>query len=384
LADGGVKEFEMNRLIIVGNGFDLAHGLKTSYVDFIFWYLNTKIISVLETGINHSDSIMDIQMNEYRSHYSGSIKYVSNINDLFNDENLFWCASQGVVFTHSSKDKIETTLPVKIIIKSQFFANMVNKEGNWTDIEKNYFVALLATKSTKSYLKSKYKILNREFECLKQELLKYIQIIDKEFSESIENVDLHKLAKGSFFYHLLEWGPNDSRLSQEVDTSKTQFLIVNFNYTNVIRQYRNKLKDPIEHFALPIINIHGNCLNNEIIFGYGDESHSQYQELEDQDDNELLKNMKSFYYGFSDGYSKLMAFVNGDDFVVDIIGHSLGLSDRLLFREIFERENCKFIKLFHRGNKTSYFFKRIALSRHFKDNTNMRNKVMVYSEKDAF
>ena len=29
----------MNRLIIIGNGFDLAHGLKTSYHDFILHYL---------------------------------------------------------------------------------------------------------------------------------------------------------------------------------------------------------------------------------------------------------------------------------------------------------------------------------------------------------
>ncbi|MBK8620257.1 MAG: hypothetical protein IPN79_00480 [Saprospiraceae bacterium] len=28
----------MNRLILVGNGFDLAHGMKTSYADFILWY----------------------------------------------------------------------------------------------------------------------------------------------------------------------------------------------------------------------------------------------------------------------------------------------------------------------------------------------------------
>ena len=31
----------MNRLIIIGNGFDLAHGLKTSYCDFIHDYLLT-------------------------------------------------------------------------------------------------------------------------------------------------------------------------------------------------------------------------------------------------------------------------------------------------------------------------------------------------------
>ena len=28
----------MNRLVLIGNGFDLAHGLKTSYKDFINWY----------------------------------------------------------------------------------------------------------------------------------------------------------------------------------------------------------------------------------------------------------------------------------------------------------------------------------------------------------
>ena len=28
----------MNRLIVIGNGFDMAHGLKTSYKDFIEWY----------------------------------------------------------------------------------------------------------------------------------------------------------------------------------------------------------------------------------------------------------------------------------------------------------------------------------------------------------
>ena len=28
----------MNRLVLIGNGFDIAHGLKTNYADFINWY----------------------------------------------------------------------------------------------------------------------------------------------------------------------------------------------------------------------------------------------------------------------------------------------------------------------------------------------------------
>ena len=33
----------MNRLVIIGNGFDIAHGLKTSYMDFINWYLEQRL-----------------------------------------------------------------------------------------------------------------------------------------------------------------------------------------------------------------------------------------------------------------------------------------------------------------------------------------------------
>lgn len=33
----------MNRIILIGNGFDLAHGLKTSYRDFIDWFWKREI-----------------------------------------------------------------------------------------------------------------------------------------------------------------------------------------------------------------------------------------------------------------------------------------------------------------------------------------------------
>jgi hypothetical protein len=37
----------MNRLIIIDNGFDLAHELETSYHDFILDYLKKSLKSVL-------------------------------------------------------------------------------------------------------------------------------------------------------------------------------------------------------------------------------------------------------------------------------------------------------------------------------------------------
>jgi hypothetical protein len=39
------KERIYNRLILVGNGFDLTLGMKTSYNDFLFWYLKNLLIT---------------------------------------------------------------------------------------------------------------------------------------------------------------------------------------------------------------------------------------------------------------------------------------------------------------------------------------------------
>ena len=38
---------QMNRLVIIGNGFDMAHGLKTSYMDFINWYWERRLNAML-------------------------------------------------------------------------------------------------------------------------------------------------------------------------------------------------------------------------------------------------------------------------------------------------------------------------------------------------
>jgi len=41
----------MNRLILLGNGFDLAHGLKTGYNDFILWYMRRAYNSAVVNDI---------------------------------------------------------------------------------------------------------------------------------------------------------------------------------------------------------------------------------------------------------------------------------------------------------------------------------------------
>ena len=45
----------MNRLVLIGNGFDLAHGLKTNYEDFIYWYWKSRILNSYEVRSNEWD-----------------------------------------------------------------------------------------------------------------------------------------------------------------------------------------------------------------------------------------------------------------------------------------------------------------------------------------
>lgn len=37
----------MNRIVLIGNDFDLAHGLKTSYEDFINWYCDLRVYGMV-------------------------------------------------------------------------------------------------------------------------------------------------------------------------------------------------------------------------------------------------------------------------------------------------------------------------------------------------
>jgi len=53
----------MNRLIMIGNGFDLAHGLKTSFKDFIEDYLSTAY-SILIEKKSYEDELLLIYFND--------------------------------------------------------------------------------------------------------------------------------------------------------------------------------------------------------------------------------------------------------------------------------------------------------------------------------
>ena len=122
-------------------------------------------------------------------------------------------------------------------------------------------------------------------------------------------------------------------------------------------------------------------IDNEIIFGFGDEFDESYKEFEDKKNNMLFEHIKSFGYFKTQNYHNLIKFLESEDYQVYIIGHSCGLSDRTMLKEIFENEKCKSIKIFYHSKTfydNDYVEKTMEISRHFEDKGLMRKKIVSF------
>lgn len=376
----------MNRLILVGNGFDLAHGLKTSYKDFIddFWKSSFEEI-VRESNIgkvNLNNGIIEVSNENYINIPRFINKpEIKNYSDFTRElENYF--------FKHE--------------IINKFFENINDKFNfsNWVDIENEYYQELKIVDDLN------IEQLNQNFEIVKKQLENYLSKIKKDFIinsqisqlilSSIYLKDLESLTKNIFIekifneckiendkliYYLKnfkkevlrykESSPQsrDNYFNKEFDKYDTEYkrifkeiifpkntLLLNFNYTNTTLEYIdefNKINGNYEDYNISEIHIHGELNNpeNPIIFGFGDDVDKKYQEFEDLNDNRYLENFKSIAYLQTDNYKKLLEFIDSEEYQVFIFGHSCGISDRTMLNTIFEHDNCKSIKPFYHRKK---------------------------------
>lgn len=353
-----------NRIIIVGNGYDRALNLPTSYNDFILDYLKEAVISSMYKPYE-DDPMLKIAYTPYGNKDKMKVMY----------ENM----TEIPRFLENARSQFNFEYT------TEFFDLLIDHvlDKNWVDIENLYFNLLI--RKINSIQKSepinrKYdsiEQLNQQLDFLKKKLEEYLnkvqsnhkispldspmQSIHSEFNEKLIGVPAYKLH-----------GKHDSEIE---NPSKVVFL--NFNYTDFLSQLAFSRWQG--NF---IINIHGELNNsrNPIIFGYGDDCHPMYESLENEQSDEPLKQIKSFYYPKTDNYHQALSVMSEKPYEVFIVGHSCGLSDRTLLKTIFEDDNCLGIKIYHRGNEHDHFLKNIAISRHFQNKVKLRDKILPYDE----
>ena len=368
------KENNMNKIILIGNGFDLAHGLKTGYRDFIEDICRNIFEEILKSGetrIYEKENLVTLKM-QYKSDNTNGFKdgdielkavldhaysEYANIIDivLYNhagelpapynkEENLkqilktdtgrlsVYLNCLGKVPEYNNKYKEEIKIKPYLSIGG-FFRRLLESLNlqNWVDVEEEYYTEL------KECLEGKrdggIEKLNEEFFAIKSELENYLRKIQLS----------NNISKCSNIYKNIYSVSAFEKASRLLNASKEHLLFLNFNYTKTESLY-------IEHSNnFENIHIHGELdnPNNPIIFGYGDEIDDEYKLIEKENDNKYLENIKSIKYLETNNYKKLLNFIDSDKYNIFIMGHSCGISDRTLLNTLFEHENCESIKVFY-------------------------------------
>lgn len=408
----------MNRIILIGNGFDLAHGLKTSYADFIDWYWK-------EWGVRLLKSLNYVEEDDLCVFKRDGTQSWSNVVTNCKAAGLLPATEpfDGRVLVDFIKGRPDLC---SFSYKSRFFDELCKQleERKWVDIE-NVFYKHLSNghESPES--------VNNELAFVRSKLIEYLTKIQGGAQEELTREDLRKkmlvpfekrdfaidtkskwkdMLEQRIRYKSKQWreiigsylsGEKQEKAHSEIDgfIKRTigsilpdgvdslddnripnyfflpdRILMLNFNYTNVADSYL----PTVDRFS--VNHIHGELKKpDSVIFGYGDEIDENYKKISNKNDNEYLKNIKSFKYLESPNYRNLRDFIESDAYQIFIFGHSCGNSDRTLLNTLFEHKNCVSIKPFYhqRSDGTDNYMELVQnISRNFTDMKLMRDRVV--------
>jgi len=359
----------MNRLVLIGNGFDLAHGFKTSYKDFICWYWfqwGKRLLGSLNK--TESDGLCSFVLKD--SIESPNWGYVWGYNYQRKNPLIPWNPSEVIGLAMQNRDLCDWKMSPLL---NRIFKSIAKKK--WVDIENEYYSLMIEEKIdyNKGYIQPDYKDINNQLDILKSQLIDYLRIeserktivfneIEDKIYRPIRKREVALASKSKMNYR-----------NPEVN-SISKIMLLNFNYTRTPERYiTNKYNVSINY-------IHGQIdVPESVIFGYGDELDSGFQKLKNRNNNECLRLMKSIRYMESDDYRKMLEFIESAPFQVCIMGHSCGNSDRTLLNTLFEHKNCVSVKPYYyidKDGNDNYLDLVQNISRNFTDMKLMRDRVV--------
>ncbi|MDV3951616.1 hypothetical protein CMT77_05235 [Elizabethkingia anophelis] len=428
----------MNRIILIGNGFDLAHGMKTGYNDFIndFWkqtcerikdintirhiHYNDNYIKIREAKIDWEDISDYKTLKEVAKRKGKKITFNNNFLKIITEnchsynwggiENEYYnelkrCyginneedANKEILKLNREFEELKKLLELYLIKIEKDFNEMISGREDILTLKKNIHDVIYSEFDLKDFNEDSInELANIEYNIIK----KNIAVI-KDESNSVEINDIYDQQcpndnKKIALISLLNKCNNDRDYIRKIrellinEKSKTLFehipneiLFLNFNYTTTETLYVNPIRyGGLNKPYVDTIHIHGELNNNrnKMIFGFGDELDKDYADIENLNNNEYLKNIKSIQYFESDSYKRLLDYINKEQYQIFIFGHSCANSDRTLLNTLFEHKNCKSIKNYYYHNQVNDWdnFNDITMniSRSFTNKADMRDKVV--------
>jgi hypothetical protein len=412
----------MNRLVLIGNGFDLAHDLKTSYADFIDWYWNRRML-----GFNneHSD-VSDDTLCRFK--IRSNVREGRMTWNTYAFTHSYFNSNPALGVSYVGKDVIASILANTDHFEHKFYPlleRIITGLGskNWEGIEQDYYDILkeYAFTDPKENPEPPIKYLNKQLRYLQELLVEYltevkkndVQIIPsilnaiyapinekdvaiesrKHLQEHKEYWEFHEERDRELESIVEKYGLDVIQCSGEVEYWRKdqpggttvypyafllpkKLMLLNFNYTNTASIYKRSYHSFADN------HIHGNIDDpKRIIFGYGDELDDDFKVLKAHKNNACLSHIKSIKYLEAPNYREMLSFIEDEPFQVLIMGHSCGNSDRTLLNTIFEHPNCVSIKPYYyitdKKKGTDNYIELVQhISRNFNDMKLMRDRVV--------
>lgn len=334
------------QLIILGNGFDLACGLKSSYGDFFEFIFNKD-----ESKDNYWYYI-------FRTLYyqNGTFNGWTDIEKqiLIELKNIEFLYSKGILNEYEM---------FRISEHYDYFSSQDNSSSlrlTAASIDAHYY-QIPSQKKLQSQLISKLLLLEKHFhDYLNEQISNEFSCIDDCFSQNKSSEQKLYFTKSliiTYFIltsHIPDYSPDDfQKILEEINTysSFEQF----FEQTETIRQTFLKEDNEIiqnniltfnytEPFRnLNIRNIHGSLSKSDIIFGI------DYDKLKVNFNQPPIEFSKS-YRILENGMSTIMN-ISSDTDVIKFYGHGLGEADYSYFQAIFDS-----VDLYHSDTKIIFYW----------------------------
>ncbi len=384
----------MNRIILIGNGFDLAHGYPTRYEDFINWYWDKRVSSFCGNLTSVSeDCICSIKMTTINTFNCWNV-FAYNLPCYFNK-----LTGKEVI------QSIENEPELYELAMSPFFKSICEsiETKGWVDIERVYYnhvkICFNATNQSDNNAIS-IEQLNHQLEYLRKLLIQYLKSLQyyNQGNEDISNIiygafnpdDISVSSQDAYNTHCENYGtiiPDgkdvEVKFGNKRFSNPCKVLLLNFNYTPIAIAYLLVQIEELKYgddIKAEINFIHGDITKpRTLILGYGDELDDTYNSLLKIEENEYLRFIKSIKYLETDNYRKLLDFIESDSYQIYIMGHSCGNSDRTLLNTLFEHKNCVSIKPYYYqkpDGSDNYIEISQNICRNFTDMKLMRDRVV--------
>lgn len=340
------------KILLIGNGFDLAHGLPTSYKDFLDFCKMVRELYTYPIIDNEYNQKKLIDWNTDKTIKSKLLECYENRKNCFEDKITTQCKELDELY-----DCIKENVWINYFLEREKYIG-----ENWIDFESEISNVVQAIETLKGYIERDEDVL--KIKDTKQQTIIYFLKIAKKSLQDVFNlkridsfiedisIELDKLIRSLEIY-ICEF-VNEIDIIKENDDIKTitPDYVLSFNYSNTYERIYGQSKEVTYDYIHGKADIKNNVDTCNLVLGIG-----EYLEDDKNDKLEFIA-FKKFYqriYKSTDStYMKWVEQIKKYPEVnhnLFIFGHSLDKTDRDILKLLICNDNVTTKIYYYRKNK---------------------------------